>query len=233
LSADELVRAGRYVRSTDRDRYIAARAFVRRVLAAYVGVPPTQLRFRYGPHGKPELSGVGTGIGFNVSHSGEWVLCAVAPARHVGVDVERRRADLTASDTDSVLTAREREVLEKTDSAERAASALRLWTRKEAVVKAMGVGLSQPLERLEVGLDADVVHVTAHPVAWWRLVDATPSAGYVASVAIEDGTWRVMHWDGPPAETPAGAVDGRLSNGSFPFRTPRTAAAPFGTDVRG
>jgi 4'-phosphopantetheinyl transferase len=233
LSVDELVRAGRFVRAADHDRFIAARAFVRRVLGAYAGVPPASLRFRYGPQGKPQLAGVGTGIGFNVSHSDEWVLCAVAPARHVGVDVERRRHDLTVAEIDQVLTRDEREVLAKMDGSERALAMLRLWTRKEAVVKAMGAGLSFMLDRLEVGVEGEVVHASAHPVADWRLADVSPAPGYVGTVAAEDGAWRVLRWDGPPAEVAGVDVGRRSGNGAFPFRTPRTDLRPFGTDIRG
>jgi 4'-phosphopantetheinyl transferase len=233
LSADELVRAGRFVKAADRARYCAARAFVRRVLATYAGVPPTALHFRYGPQGKPDLAGVGTGIGFNISHSGDWVLCAVAPARHVGVDVETLRHDLRAAELDGVLTADEREVLAKTPPAERAAAGLRIWTRKEAVVKAMGVGLSHALDRLNVGLDDDVIRTPVHPVAWWRIADVSPEPGYAGSVAVEDGAWRVLRWDGPPTDPPSAVVVRPASNGRFPFPTPGTSRRPFGTDIHG
>jgi 4'-phosphopantetheinyl transferase len=203
------------------------------VLGAYAGVPPASLRFRYGQQGKPQLAGVGTGIGFNVSHSDEWVLCAVGPARHVGVDVERRRQDLTLAEIDPVLTRDERDVLAKMDGAGRAAAMLRLWTRKEAVAKAIGAGLSHALDRVEVGVEDDVGRASAHPVANWRLADVSPAQGYVGTVAVEDGAWRVLRWDGPPAEVAGVDVERRPGNVAFPFRTPRTDLRRFGTDIRG
>ncbi len=74
LNDDELGRAGRFVKASDRDRFVAARGLLREVVGAYVGLTPSAVEFEYGPNGKPHLAGGAPGLGFNLSHSGDWAL---------------------------------------------------------------------------------------------------------------------------------------------------------------
>ena len=88
LSPDERSRAARYRRPADARRFVAGRGLLRALLARCLDVGPAAVRFAYGPHGKPALTGMGQDLRFNVSHSaGRW-LCAVALGRDVGVDLE-------------------------------------------------------------------------------------------------------------------------------------------------
>jgi 4'-phosphopantetheinyl transferase len=163
LDAGERARAARFVFDRDRARFVAGRAALRAVLAGYLGADPAGLAFVLGPHGKPAVP---SGPPFSFANSHGRALCAVGLDREVGVDVEQLR-DVPDADgiARSVFTAEER-------AAWRAAGCgsgafLRLWTRKEAALKALGIGLggldgpgsSRGVELHDLALDAD--HVAA------------------------------------------------------------------------
>jgi hypothetical protein len=97
LSDDERARAQRFVFDRDRSRFTVARGVLRNILGRYLQRPPSSIRFGYGPHGKPHLEAPPNQLlptlRFNVSHSADLVLIAVAHDREVGVDVEQIRTD--------------------------------------------------------------------------------------------------------------------------------------------
>jgi len=97
LSADERDRANRFIFKKDRNRYIAARSALRRTLGRYLQDDPAELRFTYGSHGKPSLHSACNpqNLRFNLSHSGEVALIALAVATEVGIDVERIRENFS------------------------------------------------------------------------------------------------------------------------------------------
>ncbi|GAA3155811.1 4'-phosphopantetheinyl transferase superfamily protein [Nonomuraea roseoviolacea subsp. carminata] len=139
LSAAERERAAGFADAGERRRYVVAHAALRSVLGGLCGVPPADVRITAEKSGRPCLEDH-DGVDFNLSHSGEWALVAVAPpGTRVGVDVERIRADL-----DHVELARR---MYQPEEAERVrerglAEYFRLWTAKEAYVKATGAGLA-------------------------------------------------------------------------------------------
>jgi 4'-phosphopantetheinyl transferase len=150
LSPDERDRAGRFRFDADANRYIVARGGLRVILSAYTGVPPAELVFQVGSHGKPSLS-TDPAIEFNVSHSAGFVLIGVTQGIPCGVDIERARAGRhEAAIADGFFSPREIRWLANT-----AGGFFRLWTAKEAVIKAVGRGLSIPLS------DVDVTDVVA------------------------------------------------------------------------
>ena len=186
LSAQERERAARFVRDEDRRRWIAARASVRTLLGAYVDADPRALRFAAGPHGKPALADAAGGLRFNVSHSGDTALIAVARDREVGVDVElpRRAVDHVAI-ARRVLTAAEAEriaAIEDPDERERAF--LRAWVRWEAVLKCRGTGIG--------GAETPA----AGPPPWVADLDVEPPAA--AALAVEHGPVAVRTWRWSP-----------------------------------
>ena len=130
---------------------MARRAFLRRVLAAYAGVAPARIRYRVSPRGRPELVSPG-GIAFSASHSDGLAVVAVARDRLVGVDLERIRPVPDVLDLASrVCSPAEYAGLQSVAEPERGEAFLRLWTRKESYVKALGAGLSMPLADVDVG----------------------------------------------------------------------------------
>jgi 4'-phosphopantetheinyl transferase len=128
-----------FVRAEDARRFGLARGFLRALLGSYLGVPAGDLRFEYGPHGKPALPGA---IEFSLSHAGDLLAVAVGVDRAVGVDVEK-----SASSPDILALARryfcpdEYRWLLAREGADQTDQFFRIWTRKEAYLKARGVGI--------------------------------------------------------------------------------------------
>jgi 4'-phosphopantetheinyl transferase len=150
LSPDELARADRFVFERDRVQFTETRAALRRLLAGLLGRDPAAIAFTEGPHGKPRLAGPeGERLRFNVSHTGEVALLAVALDRDVGVDVERHRAETDVDELAAVVCeARELAAMLALQGSARRAAFFALWAGKEAVLKALGSGLSVSPRRL-------------------------------------------------------------------------------------
>ncbi|MDQ1081823.1 4'-phosphopantetheinyl transferase superfamily protein [Pseudoroseomonas cervicalis] len=190
LSPDEQARAARFHFAEDRRAYLAAHALARRMLAGASGRAPSSLRFVAGPAGRPELDpALGLpGLRFNLSHARGLVACALALEDDVGVDVEAlsraaRVADLAAR----YFAPEEAAALARLPAERREAAFLRLWTLKEAFVKAIGQGLSFGLERFALRLDPPALlraPAEAGPVSGWAFHQAMPLPDHVLSVAL-------------------------------------------------
>jgi 4'-phosphopantetheinyl transferase len=155
LDEVEQARAGRFRAQRDRDRFVARHAFLRRVLAGYVGSPPARVGIRITSTGRPELDAPSP-IRFNASHSGGVAVVAVASGRQVGVDIERIRLIADAMDLASThMTRSEVTSLRSAPAGSRSAVFLALWTRKESFVKAVGGGLSIPLDSFDMSVVGD------------------------------------------------------------------------------
>ena len=152
LAPDEEARARRFVAPHDRDRFAAGRAFLRLLLAKYLGVAARDVGFRYDPYGKPVLADPRCGLRFNLAHSGTLAVCAVTRGSgDIGVDVEHvkpiENAEALAR---AVLSPLELVRLGALPEPVRLRSFYEVWTRKEAFLKALGCGLNRPLHSLEV-----------------------------------------------------------------------------------
>jgi 4'-phosphopantetheinyl transferase len=176
LDDEERARAHRFSFERDRRRFVARRAFLRRVLAEYTGGAPARIRYRKSPTGKPQLADV-DGVAFSTSHADGLAIVAVATGGEVGVDIERIRAMPDALDiARRFFTEHEAAHLSAIAGPMRSAAFLRLWTRKEAYVKALGHGLALPLD------DFEVLEPVVPPSARLWSVDVPDE--YVASVAV-------------------------------------------------
>jgi len=145
LARDEIDRAERFRFARDRRRYVVGRARMRAILGEHLGHSPSELRFSYGPHGKPALPA--QTLGFNLSRSHELGLLAVQRGAEVGVDVELLRPFPEALDiAQRFFAPEEYEQLASLPSSDLVATFFGYWTRKEAVVKSAGLGLSQPID---------------------------------------------------------------------------------------
>ena len=193
LSMDERERAARFVFARDRRRFIVARACLRVLLAGCSDIPPAAIRFDYAANGKPVLasSAASSPVHFNVSHSEDLALIAVAPDVPLGVDVEAVRAlpDLLEIATRN-FTAGEAQIIASLAPPERAHAFFLCWTRKEAFAKALGEGLSLPLDRYRVscrpGEPAQILEIDGSPAAareWWVL-DLQPAPRFVGAVVM-------------------------------------------------
>jgi 4'-phosphopantetheinyl transferase len=194
LSDDERGRAERFRFDRHRHRFVAGRGVLRAILARYLASPPSRIRFRYGPWGKPMLAlDSGTpDLRFSVSHADGLVLVAIARGREIGVDVERiapRRA--TAAMIEHCLTHREGAALRALPPDRQPAAFFRCWTRKEAVLKGRGEGLTLSPQSVEVSLDEDgppallAIAGDAAEASRWSLRDLASEVGYVAALAVK------------------------------------------------
>lgn len=234
LGADELARADRFRAPKDRRRYVAARGALRAILAGCLGLEARALRFAYGPHGKPALVEPDADLGFNLAHAGDRALVAVARGRTTGVDLEAiPDARAVAALMDAALTDRERSSLRAAPPAERPHRIAGLWTRKEALAKAVGLGLALPFATIEASTADD-------PASWfgwerrfvagreWSLRSLDVGPEFAAALAI-DGEPAPIRWDRAVpdfdgSEQTCGRC--RAAQRAWPCAGESTAAAP-------
>jgi 4'-phosphopantetheinyl transferase len=198
LTAEEEARARRLVAAPVRRGFIGGRWLVRSVLAALTGAEPRSLELQAGAHGKLFLAGhERDGPCFNLSHSGGLAAMALVRDRRIGIDIEANRPL-----TDSALMARrilgprERARFEALPESAREGALLAAWTRKEAVLKALGTGIAGSLRSIEMvadGGDHAVVH-EAEPSMTWSLCELPMPAGYQGAVAVEGEARGLITW---------------------------------------
>ncbi len=204
LSELERRRAERFRQERDRRRFVARQCLLRGILAGYVGAEPAELSFREGPHGKPYLEGNGgEDWDFNLSHSEERILFGVARGRELGVDLEAVAArDELEGMADLTFSSFERTAFESAGDAVRLAAFFRVWTRKEAALKALGDGFAREPRTLHVGLGDRVpgeVWTPDEPVlAAFGLADVAAPKGFAAAVCAAGKDWApvfVVGWE--------------------------------------
>ena len=200
LSTDEYARALRMRNSDAQRQFRRARSALRVILATYTGMAPAALPVVTGAAGKPYLTG--RALHFNLSHSCEVAMLAVA-ACSVGVDIEVETAadDVTDRMQQIVLHPRERKLLSASSAISRKRDFLRLWVRKEAIVKVSGMGLRYPLASVDCtdaprvrGIDDHGRHLFVH--------DVPAPIGYLASLCYSRAFPRVWRTRASPS-TPA------------------------------
>jgi 4'-phosphopantetheinyl transferase len=163
LSRGEKDRANRFLRVEDRALFALTRGALRRLLSEATGVSADKIAFAEGPYGKPCL--VGThGPHFNVSHSGCWALIGFSDSRDIGVDIELMRAAGAELDlARSFFSAAEYRSLEGLDREMLLSSFYRIWTCKEAVLKAHGAGITEHLKDFSVELSENGYAIHPEP----------------------------------------------------------------------
>lgn len=153
LNSDERARCRKFLFPGPKRRFALCRAALRRILCQRVACANDQLSFEQNEHGKPYavVNRRGVPIRFNVSHSGRHGLLAVAPSGRLGIDIEERtnnrHIDLLS---ETVFGPNERAELETVTGQRKIAMFFSLWTVKEALVKALGVGMSLDTSEFEV-----------------------------------------------------------------------------------
>lgn len=157
----EHARARRYRFDADRHRHLAGRALVRAFVARQYSCTPQAVSIEDGPHGKPHLRAPlddDSPLEFNIAHSGDVVVAAFSHNQPVGIDVERRDRD---ADTDAlaerVFTEAEQRHWHALPKAERPQAFLRVWTCKEAFLKAIGAGLQRAPSTVECLFDGQEI----------------------------------------------------------------------------
>lgn len=194
LDPGERERAARFVCDTHRRTFIITHALVRLYLGYIRHVAPEAVRFAIGSHGKPRLE-VDADLRFSLSHSGERAVLAVSPNREVGVDVEQERTIDALELARHYFSPREYAALASLPAREVNPAFFRCWTRKESFLKALGLGLSYPIEACEVGIaPSPICHVSHDTVAaerTWSTVSLDAAPGYAAALTAEGVGWTV------------------------------------------
>lgn len=196
LDNQERVRATRFAREADRDRFVIAHGATREILASYLGTSPAALSLAPGTNGKPRIRETPVDIRFSLAHSADRILVAVAVGREVGVDVEQERPIQEMQLAARFFSRAECRALVR--AADRRAAFFRCWTRKESLVKARGDGLSFPLSEFDVSVAPAgrplFLGCEAAPseLARWLIRSVPVGSGYAAAVTAEGQDWHLV-----------------------------------------
>lgn len=189
LSEEEAARAHRFLFEEDRRRYTIARGILRTVLGEYLKAAPESLGIALHKGGKPFVAEptAKPPVRFNLSHAGEEILCAVALGTEVGVDIERldRQTDHLAL-AERFFSPRELESLHSLSGPELAQRFFTCWVRKEAFIKAIGTGLSMPLQSFTVSTEpGDAFTIATDSGEAWAFQDTPEIPGYAGCLVTQ------------------------------------------------
>jgi 4'-phosphopantetheinyl transferase len=200
LSPDEKARAERFYFERDRVRYIVGRGLLRTILGKYLGMDPAHIEFSYGPYGKPALKTdqPNQTLQFNLAHSQNQALFAFCADRPLGIDLEHVRE---MPDEDAlarhVFSPAEAALVASLSGQQKHAAFFKIWTCKEAVLKASGHGLTKPLDQTEISLTGETARLAVidgdpDKAARWRLELFKPLPDYQAALAFEGRTCQII-----------------------------------------
>jgi 4'-phosphopantetheinyl transferase len=217
----ETAHARRFLREDDRRRFLTGRALARSVLGDYLGCPPTEISLAVTAFGKPYLCrDGGPDLRFNLSHSGSLVALAVGIRDEVGIDVEADPPGNADELVSIVLSGPERQAYQELPPPLRPAAFLRCWTRKEALLKACGAGLSYDPRTLTVGWQGDGSQTVAMPASAARFafrdLALTGAAGSSVALAAPEIAVVTLQW--PAQGVATGRSNGRSRSTANRFR---------------
>jgi 4'-phosphopantetheinyl transferase len=187
LDADERQRASAFRRAIDRDRFVARHGQMRAQLGQDLGIAPHQVRIGTDGHGKPFLRD-DPDLAFNLSHSNGLALLATMRGGTIGCDIEWRNPELACPRVAERLFARqEYEALTALVPGQWVVGFYNCWTRKEAYVKALGLGLSHPLDSFTVAVAPGEPACFTSDEPGWTLASFEPAPGYQAALVTSTG----------------------------------------------
>jgi 4'-phosphopantetheinyl transferase len=214
LSIEERTRAGRFYFEKDRKRFAVRHGILRMILGYYLRVAPSKLLFYYGWNGKPRLTDTFSdgAILFSMSSSEGLALYGFTRNSKIGVDVECVR-DIPEMDQigERIFCTRETQVYRALPEHLKRGAFFACWTRKEALVKASGDGLSRSLDKVELTMDPGEpvrllpIDGDSRSPCRWSIRDVKPASGFAAAIAAEGRNWRLRCWQwtdyNPPQES--------------------------------
>lgn len=191
LNSEEKTRAARYLVQAAKTSFIIARGTLRWLLAGYLDCQPQEIVFRQNPHGKLYLEN--SSLEFNLSHSHDLALFAFTLNRPIGVDIEFMRANLYEDDiARRFFSSAEVAALLALPENLRKCAFFNCWSRKEAFIKAVGVGIFYPLDKFDVAVDCDLtgekqlnIHSGSERSKNWKLYALDIAPNYAAAVVTE------------------------------------------------
>ena len=184
LDASEQAQAERFRIAADRDAYIAAHALLRATLSGAAGVAPADWRFRTAEGGKPELDPdqAPPDLQFSLSHTRGLAACAVGRPRALGIDAEAWREPAPLELAERYFAPAEARLLADQAPDQRPSAFYRLWTLKEAYLKATGQGLAAPLDSFAFSLDP--VTFSGDAPASWHFAEFRPGPAHSLALAV-------------------------------------------------
>jgi 4'-phosphopantetheinyl transferase len=206
LSPDEMLRAEHFRFETDRSRFIVARGILRLILAGYLNIEPGLISFSYAENGKPRLQNIFSkkGIQFNLSHSEGLALYVFSRWHEVGVDIEFiREISEMEQIVEQFFSIRERTLYDRLPGREKHVMFYSWWTRKEALTKAVGEGLSYPLDSIdalsdeEKSVESPEFSGKANEEPRWSVWDLEPAEECVGAAVAAGTEWNVRCWQWP------------------------------------
>ena len=200
LSKQETNRANKFYFSIDKKRYLLTRALLKNILSRITDTPARQLHFKFNEHGKPYLESF-KHIYFNISHSGDIGLLAVTDCAAIGIDVEQYRKRLQLREiAERFFSKYETDILLNLPDNQKISAFFSCWTRKEAFIKALGLGLTLPLKNFDVTLQpaekAKLVEIRHknEKAADWTLKDIPLENDYAAAYAVKFKDFKENYW---------------------------------------
>lgn len=189
LSPDEIARADRFKFAQHRNRFIAARGYLRQILSSYLQKPSQEIIFNYSDRGKPKLPN--TNLQFNVSHSQDIALYGITKNNLIGIDIEYLRSNVECDKiAERFFNERESQIINNLSQEKQAQIFYHFWTIKEAYLKATGEGLGGGLETVAIELNSNleaevkaIANNTIKPHNWF-FESFIPESDFVASVAV-------------------------------------------------
>jgi 4'-phosphopantetheinyl transferase len=198
LSLQEQERANRFHFAIHRERFTVARACLRMIIGRYLRTDPCAIEFRFGEYGKPELTHNPLPLKFNLAHCENLALYAFTRDREIGIDLERVTTKLEIEEIATrFFSRREVQVLRRLPDHMKPRAFFNCWTRKEAVIKAIGNGLSLPLDQFDVTLAPLTPAVLLRTrfdeaeASRWSLHSIDPGEEYAATIAVEGTDWQL------------------------------------------
>jgi 4'-phosphopantetheinyl transferase len=186
LSANEQARCNEYINEAEKIRYTCNHRFVRKVLATYLHIPASDISFSHAAMGKPFVKD--SSLFFNYSYRTTFGLLAVSKQHEIGVDIERMKVlQDTPTFASFSFSEREKELIFNSSDETFQETLFTFWTFKEAIIKALGVGLNTDLTQIDL---ADFFYSNTNPLAYdantiYTIQQINAIAGYKAAFAIK------------------------------------------------
>ena len=199
LSPDEKERANKFYFERDKNRFIIARGTLRKILSHYLNIEPKKLQFTYSDRGKPYLTN--TAILFNLSHSQDLALYAITKINLIGIDLEYIRPMNDAKNlAKRFFSIREYNLISQLPPQKQQETFFKIWTCKEAYLKAKGDGLGGSLEKVEICLTPEKpveffsINGDIEEASHWYLYQFIPQPNYIAAVVVAEKNQKLSFW---------------------------------------
>lgn len=195
LNEAEKHRAGRLISPLHQRRFIAAHAALRQILSNYLNLAPHIISFRFNEYDKPALANTSAQhLHFNLSHSENLAVIAVTQPGEIGIDIEKITTDAKLDVAERFFSGAEIAALNALPSEKQAAGFYRLWARKEAIIKANGKGLHQPLSSFSVSI-MDIIELLTVDDRTWTILPLTIDPEFAGAIAVSQPISTVSIWD--------------------------------------